>query len=405
MGQLVGPDFPIRLCLAVSGGGDSMAMLHLAAGWSRVYGVRLSVATVDHRLRETSAAEADMVAAAAQDLGLRHQILVWDGWDGKGNLQDAARQARRRLLAQAAGGAPVLMAHTRDDQAETVLLRLARGSGVDGLAAMADDARGDNLRLLRPLLTETRHDLRHYLAVLKIPYVDDPSNADRDYARVRMRELIGAEGLDTATLAATATHMARAKAALQGLARDAMGRLSRPDPTAPGAVVWDRDGFAALPAETRLRLAAAALMAVTAAAYRPRLDPLEDAVDRALSGGAAPLAGGMIVPHRDVLYVCREPQAVVRAMAVAGPDCRWDTGWCLEGPEINGLTVRAVGEAGLHQITCKPRPRAPRHVLTGLPGIWNGDRLVAFGPLGFGPVHRMVPRGSGEELTLARLAH
>lgn len=405
MGQLAGPDFPDRLCLAVSGGGDSMAMLHLAVGWARVYGVALTVATVDHRLRPESAAEAEMVAAEANSLSLTHQTLIWEGWDGKGNLQDAARQARRMLLKQVARGAPVLMAHTRDDQAETVLLRLARGSGVDGLAAMADDAAGGGLRLLRPLLTETRADLRHYLATLKIPFVDDPSNDDIAYARVRMRALIGSEGLDTATLAATATHMGRAKAALQGLARDAMQHLSRPDPTAPGAVVWDRDGFAALAEETRLRLAAAALMAVSAAAYRPRLDPLEEAVDRALSGGAAALAGGIIVPQRDLLYVAREPKAVAQAAAVAGPDCRWDTGWCLEGPDINGLDVRALGASGLAQMPDKPRARAPRHVLTGLPAIWDGDQLVAFAPFGFGPAYRMIPRGTGEELTMARLAH
>ena len=405
MGQLAGPDFPDRLCLAVSGGGDSMAMLHLAAAWARIYGVALTVATVDHGLRPDSGAEAAMVAAEARGLGLPHETLVWTGWDGRGNTQDAARRARRALLAQAARGAPVLMAHTRDDQAETVLLRLARGSGVDGLAAMADDATAGGLRVLRPLLTEARSDLRHYLTVLNIPFVDDPSNDDTDYARVRMRALIGTEGLDTATLAATAAHMARAKDALQGLARDALLRLSRPDPTAPGVVVWDRDGFAALPAETRLRLAAAALMAVVGAAYRPRLAPLEEAVDRALSGGAAALAGGILVPHRDLLYVGREPQAVAQAEDVAGPQCQWDTGWRLEGPEINGLTVRSLGAAGLDQVWGKPRPSAPRHVVTALPAIWDRERLVAFAPFGFGPAHRMVPPGSGEELTMARLAH
>jgi tRNA(Ile)-lysidine synthase len=405
MGQLLGPDFPQRLCLAVSGGGDSMAMLHLTAGWARVYGVVLQVATVDHGLRKASAAEAVMVALEAQGLGLAHETLLWQGWDGTGNLQNAARQARRVLLKQAACGAPVLMAHTQNDQAETVLMRLARGSGVDGLAGMSDDAHSGELRILRPLLTEPRAALRHYVTTLKIPFVDDPSNDDTDFARVRMRALIGTEGLDTATLAATATHMARARTELQTFARNAAADLSRPDATALGTVVWDRDAFAALGAETQLRLAAAAVMAVSSATYRPRLAPLEEAVNRAMSGGAAVLAGAIIVPHRDRLYVAREPMAVAGVQAIAGPACNWDTGWRLEGHDINGLTIRALGVAGLDQISDKPRLRAPRHVLTGLPAVWDGDALVAFAPLGFGAAHSMVPPGSGEELILALLAH
>ena len=98
MGQCLGPDFPTDIGLAVSGGGDSMAMLHLAAGWARVYGVRLRVVTVDHGLRAESAAEAAMVAEEARSLGLPHSTLRWTGWDGQGNLQDAARAARRDLI-------------------------------------------------------------------------------------------------------------------------------------------------------------------------------------------------------------------------------------------------------------------------------------------------------------------
>ncbi|WP_386679863.1 tRNA lysidine(34) synthetase TilS [Loktanella sp. R86503] len=405
MGQLLGPDFPQRLCLAVSGGGDSMAMLHLAAGWARVYGIALRVATVDHGLRDASVDEAAMVAAEAQGLGLPHDTLRWQGWDGRGNLQNEARHARRMLLHDAADGAPVLMAHTQNDQAETVLMRLARGSGVDGLAGMSDDVTANGMRILRPLLTETRAALRHYVTTLKIPFVDDPSNDDADFARVRMRAIIGQEGLNTATLAATATHMARARQALDVLAQAALGNLSRTDPTAPGAVVWDRDEFGRLAADTQLRVAAAAVMAVTAATYRPRLEPLSEAVHRALSGGAAVLAGAIIVPHRDQLYVAREPKAVAGLCDIAGPSCHWDTGWRLEGPDINGLTVRALGESGLALIADKPKPRAPRHVLAGLPAVWDDTRLVAFAPLNFGVRHRLIPPGNGEELTLARLAH
>ncbi|SHE83526.1 tRNA(Ile)-lysidine synthase [Loktanella atrilutea] len=427
MGQMFGPDFPEDIALAVSGGGDSMAMLHLAAGWAHVYGVRLWVATVDHGLRAESAAEAAMVAAECKALGLRHSTLRWGGWDGGGNLQDAARAARRDLIGRWRGVCRhVLMAHTRDDQAETLLMRLARGSGVDGLAAMADmtrlpadsappihDADGPprpavmapDWFIARPLLETDRAALRHYLKTLHIPYADDPSNDDTAYARVRMRRLIGAEGLDVATLATTARHMRRAQVALGRRAHDVALQIARTDPTAPGCVVLDRDGFAATEAETQLRLLAAALQMVATATYRPRLTALEDALDRASGGGIVTLHGGIVVPRGDRLWIAREPARVATLSAPVGDDTLWDRRWALYGPDIKGLQVRALTEDGLRQISGLPRPRAPRVVLTGLPAVWDGDRLVACRPLGFGPAYDSDHRPPGGEFPKRLLAH
>lgn len=415
MGALVGPDFPGDIGVAVSGGGDSMAMLHLAAGWARVYGIRLWPVTVDHGLRPESAAEAEMVAAECRILGLPHSTLHWQGWDGSGNLQDAARNARRDLIGAWRGVCRhVLFAHTRDDQAETFLLRLARGSGVDGLAAMRPSVRvpdragkrpglpggpprpetvSGDWTILRPLLGVSRAALRHYATVLRIPFVDDPSNADPRFDRVRIRALLdplGAEGLTRDRLAETAARMARAQVALGLRAHDVARDLLRPGLF--GTVTLDRDGFAAVEAETQLRIAAAALQTVASAPYRPREAALEAAVDRWLSGGQATLHGCLMIAAGARLIVAREPAAAGGPVPVGQ---LWDGRWLAHGPAIRGRTQHILGEAGLIQAG---GPGAhPRAACLGLPAVWDGARLVACRALGFGVVHVLEHRPPGGE--------
>nr|WP_255465912.1 tRNA lysidine(34) synthetase TilS [Salipiger sp. IMCC34102] len=390
MGATLGPGFPSRLGLAVSGGGDSMAMLHLCANWARVYGVGLAVVTVDHGLRPESAAEAQLVADEAAGLGLPHETLHWT-WDRTGNLQDAARRGRRALIGTWAQGRTVLMGHTRDDQAETLLMRLARGSGVDGLAAMSPLASIEDWRILRPLLDVGRAELRHYLKVLNIPFADDPSNEDPAYARVRMRRLIGQEGLESEKLAATTHAMARAREALGARALQVARGLLRD--TIQGCVALDRDGLSAVEEETRLRILAGAIGTVSGQVYRPRLSALTDLVDRVLSGGTATLQGVIVVPKGDTVFLSREWQAVCDRAVSA--DLRWDGRWRVEGPIDPGLTLRALGEAGLTHLGPRPDDAPPRACLAGLPSIWEGERLLACPALQFGPPFHLKDRLGG----------
>ncbi|SHI54226.1 tRNA lysidine(34) synthetase TilS [Wenxinia saemankumensis] len=378
MGDLTGPDFPAGLCLAVSGGGDSMAMLHLAAGWARPMGIGLRVATVDHGLRPEAAAEAALVADEARGLGLPHETLHWN-WDGQGNLQDAARRGRHALLGAWAGGAGVLYAHTQDDQAETLLLRLARGSGVDGLSGMAPRTHLAGLTVLRPLLDATRAELRHYLATLRIPFVDDPSNDDPAYDRVRARaalEALAPLGLSRARLAATAGRMARARRALEARAHEAARALLRP--ARPGLLRLDRDGLAALDPETRLRLLAGALRHVASAPYRPREEALASAVDRALSGGTATLHGAMLVPREADLWIGREARAVADLSVPAEAGARWDGRWALAAPHP-GAAIAAWGADAAPD-------EAPRRLCAALPCLRVDGQVVHPPPGADGPV-------------------
>jgi len=256
--------FPV-LVLAVSGGPDSTALMLLSARWRKPLKIKpkLIAVTIDHGLRAESKREAAAVGKLARKLGIVHRILRWSGKKPKTGLQAAARQARYRLLGEAARKANavrVLTAHTRDDQAETVLIRMSRGSGVTGLGAMArltklpGNPNGD-IRLARPLLDIPKTRLIATLKAAKIQFADDPSNRDPRFTRARLRQLmpqLAREGLDARRLALLARRLKRADSAIEAAVDRASVELTA-NPLA-GAVVFDASGMARLPTEIALRL-------------------------------------------------------------------------------------------------------------------------------------------------------
>jgi tRNA(Ile)-lysidine synthase len=211
---------PTRLGLAVSGGPDSVALLLLAAA---ALPGDVEAATVDHRLRSESAAEAKMVAQICAELGVPHAILTVAVEPG--NVQAEARRARYAALAEWAGRrdlAALATAHHADDQAETLLLRLNRASGVAGLggARARGAVPGAALPLLRPLLGWRKAELAATVAAAGIVAVQDPSNADDRFDRARLRKaLAAADWLDVPAIAESAAHLADADAALDWAAR------------------------------------------------------------------------------------------------------------------------------------------------------------------------------------------
>jgi tRNA(Ile)-lysidine synthase len=248
--------------LAVSGGPDSTALLFLAARWraARRRGPRLVAITVDHGLRPGSAQEAKQVKRLAARLRVEHRTLRWTGRKPATGLQAAARAARYRLLlacARKADAREILTAHTLDDQAETVLFRLARGSGLKGLLGMARVSALDHVSLIRPLLEIPKTRLVATLEAARIPFIEDPSNADPRFARSRLRQLASAlasEGLDAKRLAALAARLRRVEAALAAATEKALAQLCREGSTEPWGAVMDAHAFAELPAEIGLRV-------------------------------------------------------------------------------------------------------------------------------------------------------
>ncbi|GJD63832.1 tRNA lysidine(34) synthetase TilS [Methylobacterium frigidaeris] len=283
----IGPGAAYRgAVLAVSGGPDSTALMGCAALAGR--GVPVIVATVDHGLRPASTAEADGVAGLAARLGLRHRVLAWTGPKPAARLQEVARAARYRLLAdlaREAGADLVLTAHTLDDQAETVLMRLCAGSGPAGLAGMAPARALGGLTLGRPFLSVPKARLVATCEARGWPFVRDPSNTDPRFGRARLRRLLpllAEEGLSADRLVRLAGRLRRDEAALSEAAEAALRDLRRPEPDGEGRLVLDGLGLAALPEAVALRVVVLAVGAVQGAAargeashYPARLDRLE----------------------------------------------------------------------------------------------------------------------------------
>jgi tRNA(Ile)-lysidine synthase len=259
------------IILAVSGGPDSVALMWLAARWraAQKAGPRLIAVTIDHGLRPQAAREARDVKQLARALDLPHRTLRWTGSKPKAGLPAAARDARYRLLAKAArahGATHILTAHTRDDQAETLLMRMARGSGLAGLAAMARQSERGGVVLARPFLHISKSQLVATLAKAKLGFAVDPSNRDLSFTRPRFRALMPAlasEGCDSRNLARLAARLARANVALEVQVDGAERSLAlkncrgaQPGFEAEGcnAKGFDAEAFAALPEEIRLRL-------------------------------------------------------------------------------------------------------------------------------------------------------
>jgi len=291
--------------LAVSGGPDSIALMWLAARWRRALarGPRLIAVTVDHDLRPGAAAEAREVKRLARSLDLPHRTLRWTGPKPRTGLPAAARAARYRLLAQAARASDathILTAHTRDDQAETLLMRMLRGSGIAGLAAMARESERDGLRLARPFLDVSKSQLIATLRKAKVGFADDPTNRDTGFTRPRLRTLmpvIAAEGGDTRNLVRLASRLARANAAVEVLVDGAERYLALRDRQALhsgfnaktfdagrlDAKTFDAKTFAAMPDEVRLRLLLRAIDRVghEGPAELGKVEALLSALDRA----------------------------------------------------------------------------------------------------------------------------
>ncbi|MBY0510471.1 MAG: tRNA lysidine(34) synthetase TilS [Rhodospirillaceae bacterium] len=381
-----------HIAVAVSGGADSLALVRLLAQWARGPRITITALTVDHRLRDAAAVEAAQVGAWLDRHEIAHRILRWDeGLHARTlnrSAQKAARDARYRLMTDwcaVNGASHLFVAHHADDQVETFLLRLARGSGVDGLAAMAPMSKRDGTVIARPLLAFGKAQLVETCRTLDQPWIEDPSNQSPASARVRFRQasqVLEQEGLTRERLLATVGHLQRARAALDYavgglLAKAAWGDL--------GVVCMPVAALLDAPEEVALRALARLLTAAGGQTYGPRFESLARLYARLTSGPwrDASLHGCLLTRDGNVLMIAREPALITDEKILwANDSAVWDARFkiTLACADVNAtFTVSRFtpGAAVLPESLRASLSAIPSRLRETLPALYDSAGLAA----------------------------
>ena len=362
-----------RIALAVSGGSDSTAMLHLVQQWNarRNFKTDLTVFSVDHGLRAEAAKECMQVAAWSEALGLSHVTLKWTGEKPVTGLQAKARQARYDLMTEwcLANDVPVLLtAHTADDQAETVVMRRTRTSSLKSLAGIWPSRDWNGVRVVRPLLSARREDLREFLLAQDLPWIDDPSNVDLSFERVRVR----------AQLDGNASAASCAKDAQQHVAavRDNASHWIKAhlNISELGLLCFPRAALASIEADLADEMLVG-LLQISGASHFPELKQRQSLLSwlQDEKGARRTLGGLVFAKRRDEILVAREPGRiyVIPVTIPLSGEVIWDGRFLVKGPV--GTEIKAACELGE-----MPRRRdVPAFVDGGLPVVCRGRAIIA----------------------------
>lgn len=373
-----------------------MALARLSAAYAKSNSISVLALTVDHGLRPESSQEAAQVAAWCAAAGLRHRTLAWKGEKPTTGMQEAARNARYGLLAraaQAAGHDAILTAHSADDQAETVFMRLARGSGPHGLSAMSEAAwiaagADDPVRLLRPLLSVSRANLTATVEAFNQPFVDDPGNDDPAYERIRTRALLAAleeqELLTQKALLRTAARMRTASRLLRSGEEALFQSLGGCFYQWGGASLGVRAGRGKK-ADDIAGLCQRLIFAVSGQAHPPDADAAGAAFADTLEKKTATLGGALLKSDGDRLWFLREPAAVLGRAGtaplkpqklVSGEKRLWDGRIIVEAPpELADLEIAPLGAQGLGGGGTTPFP-GPEEARRAMPGVYRDGALI-----------------------------
>lgn len=383
-----------RIAVAVSGGGDSMALVMLMQEWVKARSGTLLALTVDHQLRAESADEAAQVHEDLTGRGIAHEILRWEGDKPASHIQELAREARYNLLLKACQerGFPMLaVAHNLEDQIETFWMRLAHGSGLDGLAGMAGLRVVEGISIIRPLLSFARDDLRSICTEYNMRWIEDPSNQNQKFLRVKLRQfegMLAEEGLTAARLGTTLQKLEDTRAALEVMRDQAIAACVMAYPE--GYLRLSVNAWRDYPRDIQRRVLSHVLSMIAPQKYPIGFEQLEQ-MRQDLCGenfNGKNLAGCEIVPAQngDVL--------IIREAAVVAPRIKiydglvWDGRFRVAVSHQTDLEIGALGDAGLAALKSFPEAVAklqqlPFKIRRVLPALWQGDRLCAVPHIGY----------------------
>lgn len=396
------------IAVGVSGGADSTALAFLMGKWAQGAEGRIVGLVVDHGLRPESLREARQVARMLGSFGLDHHILRWRGEKPVSNIQAAARAARYDLLLGWCAKHAVLhlaLAHHLDDQAETFLLRLGRGSGLEGLSCMASVHVRSDVRLLRPLLSISKARLIATLRAHGVGWLEDPSNRDPSHGRTRIRRAMPAmsvAGVEASRIAFAAQQLGRARGAIDLAVARLLAEAVVVHPA--GFAEFDPTPLISTPEEVALRSLARMLQTVGGGGYTPRLARLK----RLYSGLAgdfrrgATLGGCRIVPRRGRCLIVREVAGVPSIELKPGPRLLWDGRFEIaldrkEAAKHGKLSLGPLTESGWREVagpeTLTRTVTIPAPARASLPAI-RDERGVLYVP------HLAFRRGGDRALSL-----
>lgn len=389
-----------EVAVGFSGGGDSTALLLLAARWTRRRGGKIFALTVDHGLRPESLSEAKLAQRRVKALGVSGSILRWDEPKPASGIQNAARQARYELMSgwcRRMGIMHLLLGHNQEDQAETLLHRLGRQTGADGLAGMAGLRETNHVRLLRPCLSIPKRRLLAFVKSYNVDWVEDPSNQNLAYARARLRKLLPsleAEQISSAALAGTAHRLANVRKALEYQTVQILA--ANAELSSLGYARIRSEALTNVEPEIGHRVLDRLLGSIGGHFYPIRYQLLVNLlknIQQTKFAVSRTLAGCIILPHNGDIFVVREAGRCEERKVIAGSWEDWDGRYRIRitGPKIpkqHTFFIRPLG----NNLPRKALEKEVKNSLIGvnlavrraLPSIWDHCGLVCVPHLGYG---------------------
>lgn len=386
-----------------------MALALLLQEWAQANNCKIIALTVDHGLRAGSSDEAAVVQKTLAARGIPHEILKWQGDKPATHIQEEARAARYRLLFDACrrhGISTLAVAHNLEDQIETFWMRLAHGSGLDGLGAMAPVRVENGLTIIRPLLDMTRDSLRAYCKAQGVEWVEDPSNANEKFLRVKLRQfesLLAGEGLTPHRLSQVLQKLGDARDALHFVAASYFRSMATVHPE--GYLSLKTAEWKKLPDDLQRRLLARCLAPFHRGDYVTGFDAVEGLrlalLEKEFSGRT--LAACEIFSSGDETFFCREYAAVEKPAPLA-EGLIWDGRFRVSGYPSGAATIGALGDEGLAQLRkdfagdsalLKRMESLPFKIKRSLPAVRKDDNILSLPSLSWvSPAEKAYAAGS-----------